>query len=849
MKYKLLFLLGIIFSLSIKGQTIIGIQDFEVVPATPTMTYTGGTIATGNGLFPNAPKFVSGARGLEVNNAATNIIFSTVNASTFTSVFFTCRLASFAGTSGNGADGPDFVIVHVSTDGGATWSQELQINGNNNARWSFTSGTGTASTLYDGNNVTTSFAPAGGGARTTDGYSTITVTGLPSSSNLRIKLEVVNNDVNEFWVIDDAEIRGTPSVPCVAPVSQPTGLTLSNITFFSIDGAFTATTADSYLIVQSTSSTLSGNPVNGINYVVGDPIGGGTVISVGSATTFTTSGLNASTTYYFFIFAFNNPSCTFGPSYNTTNPLQNNATTIAAPPFSIAVIISEYTNETNNVDEWTELVVVQDNVDMRNWTFRDNNSSTNSWQTALVFTNIALWNNMRGGTIIKIWHNSSVATDVNKDDGYIEIGAKNTTYFSGGSGSTLDIANSGDILQLRDASSTHIHALAHDASPGTSWTTDLSGVIPKVLRQNNFGGAGESVRVVGNLITNYNGGATTNNTIVTIGSTGITDGLANDANNQQLWNLWREPLMTTQTVTATICGSGCVDFTFNAATDPVPADQTQGYIILRKPLAGTFSPPLDGTTYVIGATLGGATVVDNIDNLGTATVFYTDATAPNGTFEYRVYAYRYTTDNINGNTFAQERGRAYNTTNFVTATLSTPLPITLTSFTGKELTSTSNLLEWTTSSEINNDFFTLERSNDAINFEPIATIKGAGNSNQILNYEFIDQLQTSNLKLPTVYYRLKQTDFDGQFEYFDVIAITRKKTTEIKAFYFDKQLVIQSTNPKEIPTIKIIDVTGRAVYEATDKNTTINLTFLAKGIYIYQISYQKEVISDKFVVE
>ncbi|PKP43879.1 MAG: hypothetical protein CVT95_11660, partial [Bacteroidetes bacterium HGW-Bacteroidetes-12] len=222
---------------------------------------------------------------------------------------------------------------------------------------------------------------------------------------------------------------------------------------------------------------------------------------------------------------------------------------------------------------------------------------------------------------------------------------------------------------------------------------------------------------------------------------------------------------------------------------------------------------------------------------------------PNGTFEYRVYAYRYTTDNINGNTFAQERGRAYNTTNFVTATLSTPLPITLTSFTGKELSSTSNLLEWTTSSEINNDFFTLERSTDAVNFEPIATIKGAGNSNQVLNYEFIDQLQTSNLKLQTVYYRLKQTDFDGQFEYFDVIAITRKETTEIKAFYFDKQLHIQTTNPKENAVIKIMDITGRIVFETIGNSKIINLSLLSKGIYIYQIFHQHKVVSNKFVVE
>lgn len=177
------------------------------------------------------------------------------------------------------------------------------------------------------------------------------------------------------------------------------------------------------------------------------------------------------------------------------------------------------------------------------------------------------------------------------------------------------------------------------------------------------------------------------------------------------------------------------------------------------------------------------------------------------------------------------------------------LPITLASFTGKELTSASNLLEWTTSSEINNDFFTLERSTDAVNFESIATIKGAGNSNKILNYNFIDA--TLNLEYQTLnthYYRLKQTDFDGQFEYFDVIAISRKNNSELTAFYFNKQLTINVFDTRELPTVKILDVTGRVVYETSFENKSVNLSFLARGIYIYQITHQKEILSDKFIV-
>jgi hypothetical protein len=208
-KYALVFIALLCSFFYGFGQTTIGIQDFEATPATPTMTFTGGSVATGNGLFPSDPKYVSGSRGRQVRNTTTTILFSSVDASAYSSVYFTARLASFAGTSGNGSDGGDYVIVSVSTDGGTNWSQELEVNGNSNAKWSFASGTGVASIAYDGDNSTTSFAPAGGGNRTTDGYSTITVTGLPNSSNLRVRLEVSNNSGNEYWVFDDAEISGT----------------------------------------------------------------------------------------------------------------------------------------------------------------------------------------------------------------------------------------------------------------------------------------------------------------------------------------------------------------------------------------------------------------------------------------------------------------------------------------------------------------------------------------------------------------------------------------------------------------------------------------------------------------
>ena len=77
------------------------------------------------------------------------------------------------------------------------------------------------------------------------------------------------------------------------------------------------------------------------------------------------------------------------------------------------------------------------------------------------------------------------------------------------------------------------------------------------------------------------------------------------------------------------------------------------------------------------------------------------------------------------------------------------------------------LLEWVTAAEINNNFFTIERSNDMFNWEIVTTMSGAGDSNYNISYEFKDFNPLDSIN----YYRLKQTDFDGRFEYFNPVAV------------------------------------------------------------------------------
>lgn len=134
-------------------------------------------------------------------------------------------------------------------------------------------------------------------------------------------------------IVDDITWTSNNGISCSEPAAQPTSLVLTP-TPTTISGSFTAAAplADEYIIVRHTASSLSSLPVDGVTYAAGSTLGGGTVVSVGSSTAFTSAGLSPTTAYYFFVFAINSDDCSGGPNYLVTTPLENNATTLTLPP-------------------------------------------------------------------------------------------------------------------------------------------------------------------------------------------------------------------------------------------------------------------------------------------------------------------------------------------------------------------------------------------------------------------------------------------------------------------------------------------------------------------------------------
>jgi len=163
-----------------------------------------------------------------------------------------------------------------------------------------------------------------------------------------------------------------------------------------------------------------------------------------------------------------------------------------------------------------------------------------------------------------------------------------------------------------------------------------------------------------------------------------------------------------------------------------------------------------------------------------------------------------------------------------------PLPIELLSFTAVADNSTV-VTSWSTASENNNDYFTVERSKDAIQFEFAGEVDGAGNSNTVRNYSFVDTKPFNG----NSYYRLKQTDYNGTYSYSKMVPVYIVRSNfNIYPNPSDGQFVIelQEMQGQEV-SVRIFDNASRQVYhekllvEKEQYTLNVDLKDFPAGLY------------------
>lgn len=179
------------------------------------------------------------------------------------------------------------------------------------------------------------------------------------------------------------------------------------------------------------------------------------------------------------------------------------------------------------------------------------------------------------------------------------------------------------------------------------------------------------------------------------------------------------------------------------------------------------------------------------------------------------------------------------------------LPVQLLNFTGTNLGKAVQL-NWRTAQEINSDYFNVERSVDGRHFNYIGKVAAAGNSSSTQDYGYTDYAVPAPVN-KNIYYRLKQVDKDGHYEYSSVVSINIEKVTAMAVYpnpckgIFN--LVTGEVNQKL--DVQVYDATGRIVYHNNFSNTNAALISLpgAKGVYMMKITTGKTTTTKKLVVE
>ncbi|MCO6495617.1 MAG: T9SS type A sorting domain-containing protein, partial [Bacteroidetes bacterium] len=181
-----------------------------------------------------------------------------------------------------------------------------------------------------------------------------------------------------------------------------------------------------------------------------------------------------------------------------------------------------------------------------------------------------------------------------------------------------------------------------------------------------------------------------------------------------------------------------------------------------------------------------------------------------------------------------------------------PLPITLSYFNAKLNNDESVVhLSWTTVSEINNDYFEVQKSIDGITWNTISIIDGAGNSQQENQYSTIDKYPNEGIN----YYRLKQVDFNGEYTLSSISNVILSRKTDfnaIKIFPNPTQGVVNITNLQaDHSSIVVMTIEGKIVNEYQTELNSYNLDIhsLPRGIYFIKINSGGQQYFEKLIKE
>ena len=662
----------------------------------------------------------------------------------------------------------------------------------------------------------------------------------------------------------------TVSLPvCSTPLQQPTNLTLS-AEKNTINGYFAASTsADGYLVVRASTSTLSTNPTDVVTYINGNSIGNGTVIYSGNATSFIDINLSSATAYYYFIFA-RNGNCTGGIKYLTNTPLTGNSTTTAVAAFNFYFgNLHAHSSYSDGNQDNLSLTPADDYAYAKNSLCLDflgisehNHATANmtltKWPLGLSQATAATTSNFlalygmewgvisNGGHVLIYGTNQLIGWETNNYNTYVPksnyLGTPETNgtlglfrtvnNFGGNTFASLAHPSSSDFENLSNiaynsSADSSIVACAVASGPSTSSNTNYLdppfsfGYIDYYQRMLSKGYHLAPSIDHDNHNTTF--GRTSYSRLAVVAPTIAYSDFYNSMKNRNFYATEDCDTRIQFTINNSIMGS-IINGNQAPSISIYAIDPTNISIPTIKLMYGV--PGSNILAFEITSVNG------NILN-------YTDFNLANSTT-----AYYYADITIAGNRSIS--APIWYTKNAI-------VPLQFISFNAIVENDKTVLLNFQTANEINTEKFIIEKSLDGVHFSSIDSLYS--NQNITLNnYSTKDYNPYSGIN----YYRIKQIDKDGRFSYSKIISINIKDIS-INAFNIypnpvnaELKLNIHSKKDEKV-TLLIHDIFGRILLQEV-KNLTkgnqilsLNTDRLKFGNYFISLQWQENAVKHKFL--
>lgn len=645
-----------------------------------------------------------------------------------------------------------------------------------------------------------------------DGVYTGSRTSLSSSGYLNL----INDNIN--WTLsgsgatpNSTSFAMAPLSPCVAPAT-PSAITFGTVGPNTIDASFAASaTANGYLVLRTSTST-SPNVIDATVYTSANAPIGSDFESSGISTAFNSFGLTSATLYYFHVYAYTSTGCSGGPVYS------------AARTDSTTTLASLNNSKSNDFDFNTDLVV-NSSTGISISSSSTSNPSGNSFGTS---GNGAVTNDGLD-TILTCAATISAVSQ-------FEF---NLASLSGTSGNGAD---GGDFVAVdvsTNGGSTFTTVMTVTGASNSQWL--YSAVDSAVTSYSSPTSAAPS----------GGGNRTATDGIGKVKITGIPAGdivvrlrLSNNA-AAEYWAVDDLKLSTTSSATFAHSVEAVVnEYINNSGTTSTltwenPDCFSNIVIIAKEGSAPTFDPASNNCSGAAG---------DCIASDFTASSVYAGAASNTDlpALEYCVYngpGESVTVTGLNANTtYYYEIFTHLNpwTTKANSPDLSViSLPVDLISFSG-EMVNGQVDLSWSTASEINNSHFDIYKSYDARNFEQIGRVEGSGSNNSTRDYIYTDPV------IKTIqYYQLKQVDYDGQFEYSDVIAVSNSENNKYVIQHTTDNLIVV---PLEPSLVTIINQNGQVVINKhVASEYIIDKADYPNGVYILHVVSSKGLQTAKWI--